>query len=43
MLNVIEAFMVYYNTIRIMIFMLQWFAWKMYRVNKKLTELQFSP
>jgi len=40
MLNIIEVIKVYYNTIRILIFMMQWMIWKMYRINKKFTELQ---
>ena len=41
-LGTIEALKVYYNTIRIMIFMMQWMILKMYRINHKLNELQSS-
>ena len=40
MLNIIEVIKVYYNTMRILIFMMQWMVWKLYRINKKFNELQ---
>jgi hypothetical protein len=40
MLNIIEFAKVYYNTIRIIIFMTHWMVWKLHRIHQKFTELQ---
>ena len=40
MFNIIEFVKVYYNTIRIIIFMTHFMVWKLHRIHRKFTELQ---
>jgi hypothetical protein len=40
MLNIVQFIKVYYNTMRILIYMTHWMVLKLHRVHKKFTELQ---